>query len=515
MARKKLQIDSGIMQYAPKGAFYEGADEQFTQVLQMWQQLFKFDRVMFSLVTLLGGTGFSKGAMNHMLLANPDIGTGKDLVPTALPEDFEKDIFRYNLEKVSQDRFARAIKNLMMLTGGEGFTKVNNSRTRKLILEFIFSRDNNELDGLAVNFKSKLRKLVRHALGPQTVHNILNGNANASILFNKWIGRYSQYAIPVFFHLFNKQPIATKEVMGYFPKVEKYWNLRKASEDKNVDDFKKYMKGMPLRTVIGFRNQYKVPIELSEVHDKSKVSEREQIQTIAARKKVGAKKVKIDYKKHDIYDLFKLLYFKLSQTDTEDMDQISEAIDHRINIADKLDIGECVVIVDASRSMAGSGERKLHPLLTSLCLLSILSNVKEVIRVGGKVVKTPTEKPISMIIPMNHTDLWSGLVKAIETGVKNIVVLSDGYENSIKGMFAHTYKHFKDSGYDFNLIHFNPVFAADARQGTTRALVPDVKPIPLNDYKYVETEFIFTRMIENTDAVKTILVNKFQNLIGR
>ena len=82
-------------------------------------------------------------------------------------------------------------------------------------------------------------------------------------------------------------------------------------------------------------------------------------------------------------------------------------------------------------------------------------------------------------------------------------------------MFAHTYKHFKDSGYEFNLIHFNPVFAADARQGTTRALVPDIKPIPLSDYKYVETEFIFTRMIENTNAVKNILVNKFQNLIGR
>ena len=513
MARKQLQIDSGIMQYVPKGAFYEGADEQFTQVLQMWQQLFKFDRVMFGLVTLLGGTGFSKGAMNHMMLANPQTGTGKDLVPTGLPEDFEKDIFRYNLEKISQERFARAIKNLMMLTGGEGFTKVNNARTRKLILEFIFNRDNKELDGLAINFKTKLRKLVRHSLGPQTTHKILNGDEK---LFNKWIGRYSPHAFPIFLHLFNKQPVyKTEKVVAYFPKIGQYWRLRKAAQEGNDKDFKKHMKGMPLRTVIGFRNQYKVPIELSDVHDSSKVSEREQIQTIAARKKVGAKKAKINYKNHDIYDLFKLLYFKLSQSDSEDMNEIAEAIDHRISIADKLDIGECVVIVDASRSMAGSDQRKLHPLLTSLCLLSILSNVKEVIRVGGKVVKTETDKPINMILPMNHTDLWLGLTKAIKTGVKNIVVLSDGYENAIKGMFAHTYKYFKDSGYDFNLIHFNPVFSADARRGTARALAPDVKPIPLSDYRYVETEFIFTRMIENTDVVKNLLVNKFQNLIGR
>jgi len=512
MARNKLQIDSGIMQYAPKGAFYEGADEQFVQVLQMWQQLFKFDRVMFSLITLLGGTGFSKGAMNHMMLANPQTGTGKDLIPEALPEDFEKEIFRYNLDRISKERFARAIKNLMMLTGGEGFTKVNNARTRKLILEFIFSRDNKELDGLAVNFKSKLKKLVRHALGPQTTYKILNGD---EMLFNKWIGRYSRTALPVVLHLFNKRPPMRGVAIGFFPKVHQYWLLRKAAEDGNVDRFKKYMKGMPLRTTIGFRNQYKVPIELSEVHDKSKVSEREKLQTVASRKRVGAQKIEIDYKKHDMYELFKLLYFKLSQSDPEDMEKIAEAIDHRVTNADKLDIGECVVIVDASASMAGSDERKLHPLLTSLCLLSILSNVKKIIRVGGKVVETPTEKPISMIIPMNHTNLWAGLVQAIETEVKNIVLLSDGYENAIKGMFAHTYKHFKDSGYDFNLIHFNPVFSADARKGTSRTLVPDVKPIPLSDYRFVETEFIFTRMIENAAVVKNLLVNKYQKFIGR
>ncbi len=402
----------------------------------------------------------------------------------------------------------------MMLAGGEGFAKVNNARTRKLILEFVFSRDNKELDGLAISFKSKLKKLVRHALGPQTTYKILNEDEMA---FNKWIGRYNRLALPVFLHLFNKEPQIRGKVMGNFPKIKQYWLLKKAAQDGHVDRFKKYMKGMPLRTVIGFRNQYKVPIELSELYEKSKVSEREKIQTIAARQKAGARKVDVDYKKHDMYDLFKLLYFKVSQSDSEDIGKIAEALDHQIENADKLDIGECVVIVDASRSMAGSDERKLHPLLTSLCLLSILSNVKEVIRVGGKVipVDVPDQQPIHMIVPMNHTNLWSGLIRAVETGVKNIVLLSDGYENAVKGMFAHVYKHFKDSGREFNLIHFNPVFSADARKGTARTLVPDVQPIPLGDYKYVETEFIFKRMVENADVVKKLLVNKYQKLIGR
>ena len=170
---KDLKLDSSMLQYVPKGAFYEGKDEQFDAILQIWQQLFKYDRVMFGLLTLLGGTGFSKGAMNHMLLANPQTGTGKDLIPEALPEDFESNIVKYNLAKLSETKFARALKNLMMLTGEEGFVKVNNARTRKLILEYIFSRENKHLDSIAVNFKSKLRKLVRHALGKQTLYKIL------------------------------------------------------------------------------------------------------------------------------------------------------------------------------------------------------------------------------------------------------------------------------------------------------------------------------------------------------
>ena len=53
MARTKaLKIDSGILQYVPKGQFYEESDAQFTAVMNMWQQLFKHDRTLFSLITL-------------------------------------------------------------------------------------------------------------------------------------------------------------------------------------------------------------------------------------------------------------------------------------------------------------------------------------------------------------------------------------------------------------------------------------------------------------------------------
>lgn len=510
MARTKaLKIDSGILQYVPKGQFYEESDAQFTAVMNMWQQLFKHDRTLFSLITLLNGTGFSKGAMNHMLLANSQTGTGTDIVPDALPEEFEKNIVRYNLEKLSEERFARAIKNLLMLAGGEGFIKVNNARTRKLILEFIFLRDNKNLDSLAVNFKTKLRKLVRHALGKQTVHKILNED---EMLFTKWIGRYNSLALPVVEHLFDKQPKLRAKATGYFPLIRQYWYMKKAATEGNVENFKKYMKGMPQRTVIGFRNSFKVPIELSEIYEKSKMSDRESLQSEAAVKRSGAKKAEINYKKHDVYELWKSFYFKLLSGDVENMDKIAEAIDYKSSKAEKLSLGECVVVIDASRSMVGSDERKLHPFLTSLSVLSILDDVKEVIYVGGKTVETPIG--ISVVVPMNHTDLWKGLIRAVKTKVPNIVVLSDGYENAVKGMFKHTYDYFKNNGREFNLIHMNPVFSAEAKSGTARRLAPDVKPLPLSDYRHIETELIFNRILENKEMVKALLVNKYQKLLG-
>ena len=508
MTTSELKIDSGILQYAPKGAFYEDADEQFNRVFQMWSDLFNYDRTLFCLTTLLGGTGFSKGAMSHMLLGNPISNPANLPAIEGLSFDYESKVVLYNLAK---ERIPRALKNLLMLTGAEGFNRVNNARTRKLILEFIFNRSNRELDGLAVNYKGKLNTLVRHALGKQDVFKVLNGDSK---IFNKWIGRYNIQALPVVYHLFDKEPYRDG-LSAYFPKIDQYWSLRAAAQAGDVTAFRKYMKGMPQRTVMGFRNTYKVPVELSEIYETAKTSDRERIQLESAAKKSGAKKFKVNYKKQELYDLWKAFYHKLLTGDADNMEDIQEAIVEVSENQNRIDIGECVVVVDASRSMFGSDQRPLHPFLTSLCLVACLENVKDVFYVGGKVMETPTQDKVNVLVPSNATPLWKGLVDAVESGVQNIVVVSDGYENEVKGMFEHTYNHFKNKmEMQFNLLHLNPVFAADAKKGTARRLAADITPMPLADHKFLETEIIFNRMLENREMVKTLLVQKYKQLIG-
>lgn len=503
MTEEQIQIDSGILQFAPKGAFYEEVDEQFKRVFEMWENLFKYDRTLFCLTTLLGGTGFSKGAMNHMLLSNPQSITGKELIPEGLSFDFESKVIKYNL---TNERTPRALKNLLMLAGGEKRGRVNNAKSRKIILEFIFSRGHKDLDNLAVNYKGKLKTLIKHALGKQDLFKILNGDQK---LFDKWIGRYYQEAIPVIYYLFDKKAPENKVFLD-FQKISKCQKLKEAAINGDVVNFKKYMKGLPQRTVIGFRNTYKVPIELADVYEKAKMSNRESLQMEAAVKKTGTK-VKVNYKAQDIYDLWKAFYFKVHSGDNSNLNKITEAIEYQSNRANKIDIGEAVVIIDASRSMIGSEKRPMHPFLTSLSILSILDNIKDVIYVGGKTFEV---EDINIKSPGGATDLWRGLVEAVITGAKNILVISDGYENAVKGMFDHVYKHFKQSGYKFELMHINPVFSADAKSGTTRKLTDDITPLPVTNYKFLETEFIFNKMIENREVVKGLLINRYKKLIG-
>ncbi len=78
----------------------------------------------------------------------------KALVPADLAFDYETKIMLYALD---QEKTPRALKNLLMLTGTEGMRKINNARTRKLILQFIFDRDPKDLDYLAINYKGKIR----------------------------------------------------------------------------------------------------------------------------------------------------------------------------------------------------------------------------------------------------------------------------------------------------------------------------------------------------------------------
>lgn len=507
-------IDSSILQFVPKGSYYNTKEEQLQKIEKLWKDFLKYDRLIFTLSTLMNGTSYSKGRMAHLLLSTPVKYKEKELVKLGLDSNFENEVLLHNLRT---DDMTRSLKNLIMLTGGKKdketkknvFKKVNNRNTVKLILRYLFERDEQSLEAMAISFKKKMKILLTHALGKQNVYNILNGDP---VLYNKYIGKYNPNNCHILLcHLFDMD--IKWEKITSFPKIKEYYDLRKIAESKNSNKFISFIKNskLPLRTVIGFRNTFKLDVDLSEVYKKSKLSNKESIQLEKAASKTGTK-LKVNYENNDIYDLWKTFYNKVLTNDNDNLDKISEVINKKSQ--NKLfGFGKSVVIFDSSGSMKGSDKRPLHPFLTGLCTISLLENIEKIFWVSGLKKKTNCKNVPVINIPFGKTSLWEHLIEAVKLKPKTIIVISDGYENSIKGLFQTVYTKLKESGEKINLVHINPVFSSEV--SGARKLVDGIEPLVLNDYKFIETEFVFKCLATNRDNIKMLLSSKYKQLVSK
>jgi len=497
-----------ILTFVPKGSFYNTQDEQVQVIEQKWQDCLSEDRELFALSTILPGSAFSKGRMNYYMLANPGKGPlAHDKVSDSLVSidrinniyQLEPSIIQHNLDNES---IPRALKNCLMLVDN----RVNNRRTQKIILRYIFDRDIQDIINIAIKYKQKLARLIRHALGKQNLYNILNHDGK---LFHKYIGKYCLESAlslhDVIYFLFDKSNKAT--TIDY--KLGLYTELRRCAKVSDIDGFMltANKKVLPIEVLIGFRNTYKLDIPLSDVLETGKMSDRQniQLQSTAQREDV---EVEIDYKKQDIYDLWKLFYAKVFAGNIM-TDELVEAIDDKSKNKLDIDIGRTVVIMDASRSMEGSDKRFLHPFLTGLSLITVLPNVKEVLYVGGKLVSTSQdinhrEHPLlpSVVIPSAATKMWSAFKEALTYDVDSIVIISDGYENSVKGAFEYIYKRLHHPS---KIYHINPVFASET--ASARRLSSNLEPMVIDDYRQLKTNLIFRLLQTDKVLAKNMLVS--------
>ena len=215
-------VDNSILQFTPKGSYYNTQDQQQKSISETWNNFLNYDRFLFSLTMLLNCTAYSKGRMSHLLLSNPvkqSKSNQYELIEYGLGFDYESEIILHNLRKESM---ARALKNLLMLTKKE-FKRVNNSKTRKIILRFIFQRDNSSLEEMCIKFKKKLKVLIRHALGKDLYNYVYVNfeNNKYSILHKKYsiLQKYNKdYRIFINF-LFKKSDMYYPDFVTRFEKI--------------------------------------------------------------------------------------------------------------------------------------------------------------------------------------------------------------------------------------------------------------------------------------------------------
>lgn len=183
---------------------------------------------------------------------------------------------------------------------------------------------------------------------------------------------------------------------------------------------------------------------------------------------------------------------------------MADAIEHRRKVEElNLNFGDnAVILLDKSDSMKGSIKRPLHPIINGLSIAYTLGvDDDRIIEVGGG----------DSIYPSGSTNLGIGLIEAIKKDPDVVIVISDGYENTVKGMFSHIYNELKRRGYEFEVIHINPIFASNV-EGTR--LLDEVEPILVDSNKALETHMALSLVESKPQLARQLFMKKLEPIIG-
>lgn len=519
----ELREIKSILQTTPKGSYYEGSDEQLDIVIDKCEELLEEDRSLFAVSSLLPGTNYSKGLISHLLLNN---SIGEDIVDYPLMYNWngyiEMRIVLYNLRDMG---YARAIKNMLMFLGREDgidFECINNTRNRKIVTNYVFGRDDDSLEYLAVKFKNKLESLFTRALGYRDLMCIIKKEKDWKKQFNKYFKPIDSADRELFNHervVAILSFVAGEEVdypVYHFSKIELYNELSELAKERKEEEFLDKVKAnpnkIPTEVIESWIGCFQLDIDLNEAMEHGNMTDSQKMnrKRTSERKKTKSNKTKrekdvdldIDYENQSLYDLVKMMFARRKHNE-EVSDELIDAIDNRVE-KEKLDIdlGEVVTILDKSDSMKGSEKRELHPFINGISIAYTLKS-DDIIETGN----------LDELYPSGNTNLAESLLEVVEKypDVDTVVVVSDGYENTVKGMFEKVYNRLQDMGYEFSVVHVNPVQTSDIE---SIKLLDEVEPISVENNQMLETHFALSILESKPEVARKMFIEKMKNKLG-
>ncbi len=368
----------------------------------------------------------------------------------------------------------RAMKILMVLVR----RRVNNRTMRRLIHDFLMARPDPVFD--AVKYRNKVKILARHA------HLKLSELPSRGTEYNEFLfepKRQRKFETPLF---------------------EKYRAAHYA-QDAVYD--------LPYTIAVGLAAKHKIPAEIFMDRIKPQL-------TKAENERLGetAKRAGVDIG-HDLsrMDLTRLAIYTLSLKMTERTER-AEEIKNAFRIAAKriaesqpLALPKTAAVLDRSYSTSGSQEKRRRPLALSLGVHYLLRQVCEAS--GAKdmykdfwTLETPDPH---LVTAKGQSDLITPLLAALKWGAKQIIIVSDGYENAppfAVRQFMHVYHKNIASKFDLkdqvSFVHLNPVFDADAFN--LRPLSPDIVTMGLRNAEDIFTPLNFARFAAGHADIKAL-----------
>lgn len=453
----------------PKSNYYDKKKDILEGNQQIHQSFFEENRELYTCLLYLDNmTYYSKALIIKNILKNSLYKEENKINKEQIL--LEDALIKYCLYN---ENITHALKMLLYLKEN----RVNNSRTTKIILDFLFNRKN--LDFICIKYKNKIKQLLIHCLGLKNINKILSQDKDSKKIYNKYFRVYdlekyeieqSTFCFEFIFFVFNIEHKYTNECF-----LEYFEVRNNVIENKPIKET-----FLPIEVVKGFYSFYKkYPIRNIDVIGKTNISDKQKIQMQNTIKKEnnGLLKLNINYSKYDLLDLIKYLYNSVTLNERSEINNILKEKYIQYSKDIELNKEKTAIIVDYSDSQSGSQESLNHNFFKTLILKNIIieyfSNNNITFReyiVGSKINED------GLLIPYGETCLYKPLIQGIKDGFSNFIIISDGYNNI--GNFEEVY-HALTKIRDIKITHFNPNFSAKNKE--MKKLANNIQPIAFKD----------------------------------
>ena len=450
-------VDTG-MTATNRATFYNIKTEQNDVVAKMHRNLISIDRGLYSATLLLDGyTDYTKqiGVLN--LLSN--IG---DINTSLLDKNIETKIIEHVLNTLPAHR----VLNLFLELKTQ---KINNARTKRIILQFILNSKN--LNYWAVTYRRKIQLALKHALGQRTVSII------KSILDKK---SWNEKEKSIIDSNIDTYVISKNNLKNIYDAISFILGNQPATSIKEISSFYeakhdiKAGKHLPEVVLQGIRSTYHKNIDKSFVLEitKQNLTEKQKMQVQTRAKEAGIK-VDFDATKQNVVELYIHAYAQNGITD-----EIKQALNIKaIKAANNSPINyrKIGIVIDASGSSFGHSTQKLRPIAITQSIRDMLiacaSDEVHIAYAGG-------EERNGLIYPTGETNLSKPLIEVLKINPEVIFIISDGYENS--GVRVHEIiEGINKLKLDISIYHINPVTSAES--SGVRKLSDKLAPIPVSN----------------------------------
>jgi hypothetical protein len=414
-----------------RATHYNTKEEQQEAVNKIHQDLFEIDRGFYAMCLLLPVTDYTRQLGLGKLLDNP-------YDESILSQSQENKILVWLTERIPPHR-------LLNLYAALRRKKVNNSRTRKLILRSILGSQKIEFK-TSGSLKRILRKTAFYQKEAGMVH--------------KAIGRYSDH--PEINQIVSF--ILGNEVNLTVPLLKAY---TAAKEDLEAG------KSLPYEILEGIRSRYHKDIPNKNILEMTK-GNLTSAQKINMQRKSREQDVVVDFDPNR-YDSVKLYVYAFEEGVDEGIEKALEKKAEKAANMLPMTYGKVSIIVDNSESMRGDKTQAMRPMACALATKDMLMASSD----HSKTIYTsPSGKDGILAYPKGGTDLGAALIEALKWEPEAVFMLTDGYENAPSGRVNEIMSALKKMGNNTPIYQMSPVMAAES-QGV-RTLSPDISAMPLS-----------------------------------